>query len=274
MAENTAAAASLLAGLGIICAGLAYYNAARFGNPWETGRTVTPALAHYFGYGTSHWSWAALYGLFFSPAKGLFIINPITILGILTFSSLYRRYRALSLILAALILFRVLFLATRTDWHGGFCLGPRYLLMVIPFFLIPLACYLHTLRTQRTRLLYTLGLLYLLAIPEQWYFCLGEIFSYFQSIKIIASSRHIDIFTTKTIYSNWDTAPLFHLYAFNKRGPFLLQHVPLSNMQFWLLGSLLFVSALFALACLLASSAKGARRELRTSSQPTSSPTR
>ena len=50
-----------------------------FGNLWETGRTVNPVLAHQFGYGTFHWSWTALYGLFFSPAKGLFIINPITV---------------------------------------------------------------------------------------------------------------------------------------------------------------------------------------------------
>ena len=238
---------SLLLGLCAICGLLAYYNAARFGNPWETGRTVDPVMAHNFGYGTFQWSWSALYGLFFSPAKGLFINNPLTALGIITFAYFYRRHRALALTLAAMIVFRVLFFAARTDWHGGFCLGPRYLLMVIPFFLIPVACYLQSIRKKRRRLLVTIGLLYALTIPEQWYFCLGEIFSYFHSLKITSLNKHIDIFTKKTIYSSWDYAPLFHLHTL-KRGPFLLQGVPCSTMQLWLLGSLLFVSVLLALA--------------------------
>ena len=39
----------------------------------------------------------------------------------------------------AAAIFRYAFIAARSDWHGGFSVGPRYLMMVIPFLLLPLA---------------------------------------------------------------------------------------------------------------------------------------
>ena len=42
----------------------------------------------------------------------------------------------------ALSLTRWVFMACRSDWHGGWAIGPRYLIPAIPFMLVPLADWL------------------------------------------------------------------------------------------------------------------------------------
>jgi len=79
-----------------------------------------------------------LYGLLFSPYRGLFFLSPILLLSPFGFFFLYRKYKPETvLFLSSFIIFN-LFHSMFIYWHGGACYGPRYLLNVVPFFTLPL----------------------------------------------------------------------------------------------------------------------------------------
>ncbi len=58
----------------------------------------------------------------------------------------------------ALLLVRAAFMSTRSDWHGGWSLGPRYLLPALPLIMIPLASALEMARTRGAATRVVLGL--------------------------------------------------------------------------------------------------------------------
>jgi hypothetical protein len=69
-----------------------------------------------------------LRGFLFSPGKSIFIYMPPVLLAILGIPRLWRRDRAVATLTAALPLLYLLFYMRYTQWEGGFCPGPRYLL--------------------------------------------------------------------------------------------------------------------------------------------------
>jgi hypothetical protein len=71
-----------------------------------------------------------LKGFLISPGKSVFIFFPLILLAIFGVPQLWRRNRALGLICAALPIVYLLFYMRYTQWEGGFCPGPRYL---VPF---------------------------------------------------------------------------------------------------------------------------------------------
>ncbi|MDY6905786.1 MAG: glycosyltransferase 87 family protein [Thermodesulfobacteriota bacterium] len=210
----------------------ALYNYHRFGNILTTGRSSSDIT-----YGTFVMPWEGLWGLLASPGKGIFFFCPAVIAGIVLWPYLHRKSRRLSILLAAMILFRLLFVACRSDWHGGFCLGPRFLLPVMPFLLMPVGIYVTEngvdLLTGTWKRLITAGFLFA-AVCQQIYFCLGEPISFYYILKARYLVRGINIITTNDIYFQWPASPLLHLLS-GRRGPFLLQWVPLSNLQLFCL---------------------------------------
>lgn len=87
-----------------------------------------------------------LNGLLFSNTGGLFYFSPILLLSVFGLFQWIREdinnkkieYRYLSLILLLSFVSVLLFYAAKEGWRGGNSFGPRYLLPVIPFLLIPL----------------------------------------------------------------------------------------------------------------------------------------
>ena len=122
-------------GLVIFSGLLLFYNFARFGNIFETGRSADP-LYHYAIYSNPL---IGLYGLLFSPGKGLFIYSPIVFLSIIFWKSFHNSYKHLSIAILGMIFIRLFFIASRSDWHGGYGAGPRYLVLIMPFLFIPIA---------------------------------------------------------------------------------------------------------------------------------------
>jgi hypothetical protein len=223
-----------LAGLGVTLALLGMYNYGRFGDPFQTGRSVDPEAAAAFGYGSFVAPWPGLYGLILGPGKGLLLFSPAVLLGLLCWPAFHRKHRALSLVLAAAGLARLLFVAMRSDWHGGFCLGPRYLLLLVPFLLLPIAVTTgELLQKGNRRVVLLIGVVLALCAAQQAYFCVGEIFSFLHRVKFQAERAGLDIFTNDRIYLEWRWSPLFGLLK-GHRGPFLLRGVPLSNTSLWL----------------------------------------
>ena len=119
------------ASLAVIALTIAYYNWARYGNPISTGYRAdetfdTPLL---FG----------LYGLLFSPGKGLFVIAPF--FAALFFSSilLFKRAKPETLLIAVITTFYVVLFSMWYYWWGGTNWGPRFLVPILPFLVLLIA---------------------------------------------------------------------------------------------------------------------------------------
>ncbi|RKX71007.1 hypothetical protein DRP53_02995 [candidate division WOR-3 bacterium] len=199
---------------------LCLYNHLRFGNPLETGRGISEYVYSYFvppGPG--------LYGLLFSPGKGILIYSPAIIIGLLGWRLLHHKDPILSYCLIGTILLRILFIASRSDWPGGFCLGPRYLLPLLPFLLLPTGFLFE--RVSYKAVLLIPAFIFML---QQLYLNLGEIFSFFHIMKFRLIRSGIDPFQGYPIYLRWDTAPICSILK-GKPGPYLLTNpIPFTLM--------------------------------------------
>ena len=71
----------------------------------------------------------ALWGLTFSPYRGLFFIAPILVLATI---GVTRLPRSVASVIAATALYFLLFNICFNGWHGGYAIGPRYLLPAVP----------------------------------------------------------------------------------------------------------------------------------------------
>jgi 4-amino-4-deoxy-L-arabinose transferase-like glycosyltransferase len=76
-----------------------------------------------------------LYGLLLSHGKSLFVFNPFLLLAIPGAVALWRRDRALTVLMLVLVAARVLFFSRWSHWYGGVTWGPRLLMPAV----VPLA---------------------------------------------------------------------------------------------------------------------------------------
>ncbi|KIG18959.1 hypothetical protein DB30_06570 [Enhygromyxa salina] len=143
----------------------------RFGSPFETGR-----FDHY-----GHWVWPfrGLLTMLIAPGRSLFWYSPPLILAALAWPAMRRRDAVVAYFVLALVLTRLVFVACRSDWHGGWAIGPRYLLPCVPFLLVPLAGWLerwqeHT-RPKRAAAAALLGT----SVPLQAWLASHSVFSVF-----------------------------------------------------------------------------------------------
>jgi hypothetical protein len=72
------------------------------------------------------WSWG----------KGLFVFNPLALLGLVGLALLWRRNRPLAVLFLLLIVTRILFFSKWSVWDGGWCWGPRFLLPILPLLML------------------------------------------------------------------------------------------------------------------------------------------
>ncbi len=235
------------AGLGAMLILLGVYNYARFGNMFETGRSVDPEAMKSFGYGSFTTPWEGLVGLTVSWGKGLLWYSPAVLLGFLGLRDFYRNHRDLCILLLGAVLFRLLFLSMRTDWHGGYCLGPRYLLPIIPFTLIPFGFWLKRKIISRSwNMIYCASALSALFIALQLYFNIGEVISFY-FIHVWNPVTRLQSYVQ--LFFDPEYSPFLHILS-GLRGPFLLMNLPESNLTLWLLGVIL-IGALTTLGVML-----------------------
>jgi hypothetical protein len=83
------------------------------------------------------------YGSTFSPGKGLFWYNPILLAALLAWPAFYRRdggrQRVEALLVVAVVLCNIVFYAPWYLWWAGHGWGPRFLVTLLPFAILPLA---------------------------------------------------------------------------------------------------------------------------------------
>jgi hypothetical protein len=224
------------AGLVLFLALLGYHNYIRFGSILETGRTAVPGL-DYAGFVAP---WRGLYGLVLGSGKGIVWYCPAVVISLLLWRPFHKRFPVLSYTILGSVLFRIIFIASRSDWHGGFSLGPRYLVMTVPLLMLPIGHSIVEWTQQQTlRSLWIFFLLTAACIGEQIYFSIGEVFSFLHIVKWQYLGHGINVLTNDGLYLDWDKSPLLFLLE-AKRGPFLMKFIHVSN------GSLFFLCIVLA----------------------------
>ena len=127
----------------------ALYNLAAFGTPLPAGYRYTafssPSEFGLFGFGAPAGfgapSWGSLYGITFSPYRGLFLLSPFLALAPAGLYAMFHRSprsRELSLTIAAMSLGLLSYNACYWAWSGSDSVGPRHLISLIPFLALPI----------------------------------------------------------------------------------------------------------------------------------------
>jgi len=109
-------------------AGAAYLwrNTFLFGDPFNFG--YPPTAEGGKALNTFHTPFATgLYGFLLSPGKSIFVFAPPILLAIWGLRRVWQRDRALAVVAGGAPLVYLFFFATFTQWEGGYCYGPRYL---------------------------------------------------------------------------------------------------------------------------------------------------
>jgi cadmium resistance protein CadD (predicted permease) len=123
--------AAVLIPIGLAAIWIAAWNMVRFGSPLQTGDSLIVAD---IGFNTP--LLFGLYGLLLSPGKGLFVYNPIALAGMVGVLRMLRRRRAEALLFVLISLTLLVFHAVYDLWSGGWNWGPRFLLPLLPFWLL------------------------------------------------------------------------------------------------------------------------------------------
>lgn len=115
-------------------------NTWRFGSPFDLGYQAVPLEFPLV---------EGLYGLFLSPGKSLFLYAPVAAVGIVAAFRTPREQRAEAALFLAMAFANAFFFARFVHWHGDHSWGPRYLLMSLPFFILPCAPLLRAVPWRR-----------------------------------------------------------------------------------------------------------------------------
>jgi hypothetical protein len=142
---------------------LGWYNASAFGSPFSSSYRYLgqfPEISNTGFLGFSQPSLEALWGVTFSPYRGVFFLSPFLLLAIPGFWYLLRsvRWRAEAVLWLSLVLAQVVLISAWYDWRGGYAIGPRNLLTILPFLMLPVAFCIRTWREKRLLQMLTWGL--------------------------------------------------------------------------------------------------------------------
>ncbi|MFB3895515.1 MAG: ArnT family glycosyltransferase [bacterium] len=130
-----------------------WYNYYRFGNILVTGYEEdiyrSRAFLNSFMIG--------IYGLLFSPGKGIFWYSPPILLSVFAYIFFWNQNRPLSLLCLVIILLHILIYSSWYAWEGGWCWGPRNLVPIIPILILPIG---YLLKKNKWVLYPAIGLLF------------------------------------------------------------------------------------------------------------------
>ena len=154
-----------------------------------------------------------LFGLLLSPGKGFFIYTPLACLGTLGFYTLYQRTcldsRPLFYLMMALLVSYILFYSKLEFWAGDFAWGPRYLVVLTPYFILSIGYLWEQKRNFIKPIFLTLACLgFLIQIPS-----------------IVTSTTHLyyDYLVKEKIPHDFHLTPLaFDIYSNPRLSPIFL----------------------------------------------------
>ena len=128
---------------GMMAAGWMVYNTVVFGGPLSLGYSYSELWQdqHQTGFMSLTWPhWEAIWGITFSKFRGLFVLSPLLLLAWPGFLLWWRSGEHRSEFWVALTSVGAMFLFNSSSimWWGGFAVGPRYLLPMLPFVSLPM----------------------------------------------------------------------------------------------------------------------------------------
>jgi len=119
------------AGLGAV--GWIEYNQLRFGMPLASGRLGDGGHPPLLGNPLE-----GLAALLVSPGKGILFYSPLVVLGVIAFPAFRRRWPQLATAVAAATAVHGVFISSLSIFHGDWCWGPRYLVVLLPLWALAL----------------------------------------------------------------------------------------------------------------------------------------
>ena len=132
-----------------------WHNAVRYGTIWPSGYDK--------GWGVLGFStplYAGLWGLFASPGKSFFVYSPVCLLGLLSARSFFKRNRNEACLFLCIAGAYTIPHALWCLWAGDWAWGPRFLLVITPYLILPAGEFFRTwsVKSRVTKGI-TLGLL-------------------------------------------------------------------------------------------------------------------
>jgi hypothetical protein len=118
------------------------YNWSCFGTPFTTSYHFQNPEFQQAGAFLEVLSWPRLerlLAILISPYRGLFFSSPVLLMGVAGWVALWREGRRTEVLLCgSMVGFFLLFNASFNAWHGGWGVGPRYLIPALPFLALPM----------------------------------------------------------------------------------------------------------------------------------------
>ena len=107
-------------------AGLLAHNTLLFGGPFQFGYpTVAEGAKRLNSFDTPMWK--GLYGFLLSPGKSVFLFAPPLLVALAGVRRLWKVDRGVATVASVLPVIYLLFYARYSQWEGGYCVGPRYM---------------------------------------------------------------------------------------------------------------------------------------------------
>jgi hypothetical protein len=116
-----------------------WYNFIRYGTVLQFGYNTGPDS---LGFGTP--LYVGLWGLFASPGKSFFLYTPLSILGLASIGRFLKRHRAEALLFMAVWIVYIVPHALWWGWAGDWAWGPRFLLVITPYIILPIGMFFET----------------------------------------------------------------------------------------------------------------------------------
>lgn len=145
------------------------YNYAIFGTVLPVAYKYSALFPEHFTGGIMGFSipsLEAVWGMTFSPYRGLFLLSPVLLLSLVGFWVWWRNgsHRAEWLVSFASVALLFLSISSSPTWAGGFSVGPRYLIAMLPFMMIPIAVWLDSFEASPAKPIARLAFLILALI--------------------------------------------------------------------------------------------------------------
>jgi len=199
-----------------------WYNYYRFGSIFETGYSLMATQLGIDLFSTSLLT--GISGFLISPGKGFFYYSPIAILFFFSIKSFLIKHRCLCVSFILIIISYLLLLSKFVFWHGDWAWGPRYILTITPFLIIPIAEHLDSVIWSGKRVLrVTICLIFAVSFIIQLAAIIVDFNKHFLSLRFIEKVNFIEaqadgvqpVFQPSIeTYFDWQRSPIFAQFVF------------------------------------------------------------
>ncbi|MCA9675239.1 MAG: hypothetical protein KC464_09405, partial [Myxococcales bacterium] len=212
------------AGAALPIAILLYYHWACFGSPWLTGYEASDTFAqfHQKGFlGMDKLRWEAFTGSMIAPTNGLLFFWPAALLAIpgwvlMARDRALRGHAAVTLSVAVIY---ILFISALNFWRGGWQVGPRYTMAMLPFLAPPIAV---ALAAAERRWWLRGGAAGLIGVGLVIYGLTAALFPYFPDTKFRNPVHEITLRLLVDGHAPWNLGWLVGLRGLASMVPYLL----------------------------------------------------